>query len=334
MGPLKWGVIGLGFGQHHVRTLVNMAQVDLVAVADRNPDVPGGLEAYAVQYGVRAYRDGIKMIENEELDAVSLCVSPRSREAPLELAVSRGIPVVVEKPWASDLSQARRLADLCRGQRVMVAFSFRFLPAIVKLRELMDAELGKGWLLNGQYVFRWTPPPIHWLWNPENGNGFFNENSCHLFDSVCYLMGRPVTVSAEASNFTGSPSEEAASVTMTFDNGATAALTIGGLGAEGFMDFPRIDLVTANGQAHLSGRHHIWEQLSWAVRGDEVIHRLTAPPETLGRTRYTCAFEHFIDCVEKGESPTAAVEDGVAAVAVAMAVYESARSGKKVDVRL
>ena len=65
MSKIRIGVIGLGFGRHHVRTLANMEDAQVVAVADRSPkllgapDVPGGIEAYAASYGARAYRDAM-----------------------------------------------------------------------------------------------------------------------------------------------------------------------------------------------------------------------------------------------------------------------------------
>ena len=212
----------------------------------------------------------------------------------------------------------------------MLGFSFRFLPAIIRLRALLDGELGPGWLLNGEYLFDWQPPPTHWLWDPQAGNGFFNENSCHLFDAVCYLLGKPESVYAESAVFRGSPAAEVAAVTLRFANGASAALTVGCLGASAFQHFPRIDLVAANGQAHLSGRHHIWESLSWATRTDTAVHDFTAPPEMLGNTRYTDALRHFVECVRTGGAPEASIEDGLQAVAIAQAITESVRTGRRV----
>ena len=341
MSKIRIGVIGLGFGRHHVRTLANMEDAQLVAVADRNPTglAPGRegaerLETYAASYGATAYRDGVEMIECEELDAVSICVSPRSRGALLEAAAEAGLPILCEKPWATDRAHARQLAELCRSLEatVMVAFSFRFHPAIVRLRALMDGELGEGWLLNGQYVFGWVPPAESWLWDPENGNGFFNENSCHLFDAVCYLLGRPVSVMAQATNPMGAPTENAAAITIRFADGAIAALTVGGVGAGAIRQFPRIEVVTANGQARLSGREHIWNRLEWATRDDETVHALLRPPEALGSTRYTHAFLHFFQCLRSGQHPSVGPEDGVTTVELAMAVYESARTGALVRI--
>ena len=178
MSKIRIGVIGLGFGQNHVRTLANMEDAQLVAVADRHPNVPGGIEAYAASYGARAYRDGIEMIEREELDAVSICTSPRTRAALIEAAADAGLPMFIEKPWATNLAHAKHLAQLCHDHEatVMVAFSFRFHPAIVQLHELIDGDLGSPWMLNGEYVFNWVPPDEAWLWDPQNGNGFFNSS--------------------------------------------------------------------------------------------------------------------------------------------------------------
>jgi predicted dehydrogenase len=330
MSGLRYGVIGLGFGQYHVRTLINMEGVDLVAVADQGFD---GMETYSRKYGVRTYRDGLELLEKEKLDAVSLCVSPRWRLPLIQKAAQLGVSMFVEKPWASNMTQALELARLCEQHNavVMTGFSFRYLPAIIKLRELMDGELGSGWILNGDYIFDWLPAADHWLWDINNGNGYFNENSCHIIDAVCYLLGTPISVMAEGVNFLGSPSDEAGAITMRFSNGAIAALTVGGLGVHASRNFPRIDLVTSNGQAHLSGREHIWEMLTWASREGNLSQTYSTSPELLENTRYTFAFRHFLNCLRTKAIPTASIDDGIRAVAIADAVYKSARSGKKIQ---
>jgi predicted dehydrogenase len=334
MERIRIGIAGLNFGRLHVHTLANMDEVTVAAVADRDLAAAGDLPAFAQKYGAAAYADAAEMIEREQLDAIALCVPPHARLELIERAAQRNLPMWVEKPWAADLAQARRLADLCHRHQatVMLGFSFRFHPAIVRLRQLLDGELGAGWLLNGQYLFSWKPPANNWLWNPVSGNGFFNENSCHLFDAVCYLLGAPESVFAETCIFQDSPSAEAASVTLRFTNDASAALTLGCLGVGAFHNFPRIELVTANGQAHLSGRNHIWESLTWATRAATNVSVFSAPPETLGSTRYTNAWRHFIECLRHGHAPAATMEDGIRSVAIASAIDESARTGRRVIV--
>ena len=155
MDRLKFGVIGTRFGQFLVRTLAHLEGAQLVAIADRNPNIGEGLDTYATRYGANAYHSSEAMFANEALDAVVVATAPKARTTIIEAAAARGIAMFVEKPWAANPSHAAQLADICRRHdaRVMLGFSFRFHPAIVRLRELMDGELGEGWVLNGEYVF-------------------------------------------------------------------------------------------------------------------------------------------------------------------------------------
>ena len=332
MKRFKVGVVGLRFGQFLVRTLAHLESAQLAAVADRNPNIAEGLETYAARYGANAYRTSADMFANEALDAVVIATAPKARAAVIEQAAECGIAMFVEKPWASNPRHAQLLAEICsrHDATVMLGFSFRFHPAIVRLRELMSGELGPGWMLNGEYVFDYLPAADGWFWDPENGNGMFNENSCHLIDAVCYLMGKPISVTAEAARFAGRPAEEAAAITLKFESGGIAALTVGGYGANAHWDFPRIDITTKHGQARLRGRHHMWDSLTWAKRGGDTVRTFTQPPEVLGTTRYTDALNHFFECLRQGEQPRATIGDGMRSVAIANAVTRSARSGKKV----
>ena len=332
MKRFKAGVVGLRFGQFLVRTLAHLESAQLVAVADRNPNIAEGLDTYAARYGARAYGSSEDMFANEGLDAIVIATAPKARAPIIEQAAERGIAMFVEKPWATNPDHAVELAALCEQHKatVMLGFSFRFHPAIVRLKQLMSDELGECWMLNGEYVFDYLPSVDGWFWDPENGNGMFNENSCHLFDAVCYLMGKPVSVMAAAAQFVGRPAEEAAAISLKFESGAIAALTVGGYGSNAHWDFPRIDIATEHGQARLRGRHHMWDSLTWAKRGGDTVSTFTQPAEILGTTRYTHAFAHFFECLHKGEQPWATIEDGMRSVAIADAVTRSARSGKKV----
>lgn len=334
MDKIRVGVVGLRFGQFLVRTVAHMSDAQLIAVADRSPMQPDGIEAYAARYGATGYTSSADMFEREELDAVLIATSPRYRADIIRQAGQRGVAMFIEKPWATNTQHARTLIDLCAGFDVpiMVGFSFRYHPAIVRLHELMQGELGAGWMLNGEYVFDYLPPGAGWLWDPQNGNGLFNENSCHLFDAVCYLMGKPVSVMAEAVNFAGRPSEEAAAISLKFESGAIAALSIGGYGASAHWDFPRIDVTTEHGQARLKGCHHMWESLTWATRDRDTTQTLIQPPEILGSTRYTHALTHFFACIRDSQPPSSTPRDGLVAVAIAEAVYESARTGQKIKI--
>lgn len=331
---VRMGVVGLKFGYFHVQTLLTMSDIELVAVADRSADT-----SYVSRYGVKTYKDGLEMLQQEKLDAISICTSPKHREPLVRYAAENNIAMFIEKPLAATTEKASELKAICDQHHAiaMVGFSFRYHAPIMRLRELLvnssDSDnLGSAWLLNGEYMFDWLPPSDAWLWDKENGNGFFNENSCHLFDSVCYLLGEPESVTAEGRNVKGSPSEEIAAITIKFQSGAIAALTVGAVATGAFQNYPRLNLLCENGQAQLQGREHMWESLTWATRGSQETKMLTSSPESLNTTRYTRAFQHFAMCIEKQTKPTATLEHGIRSVALAEAVYSAIRTGEKVRV--
>lgn len=330
--PVRFGVVGFGFGEHHVRALANIPGATIVAVADEHRQDP--LRQAALRYGFTPYVSAAEMIATEQLDALSVCVPPAARRGILQAGLKAGLAMFVEKPWATDSGHARELAELCRDadRPVMPGFSFRFHPAIVRLQELLATDLGRPWMLHGQYVFGWLPPADHWAWDPANGNGFLNENSCHLFDAVCSLMGRPKHVFAAGGQFTGKPAEDAAAITLSFEGGAVASLGCGGIGSGAFHGFPRMDLWAENGQAELIGRDHVWRELRWASKQQPEMRHLSADPEQLGQTRYSHALDCFIKAVRSGGAPPATIDEAVLSVDVAMAVTESLRSGQPVEI--
>lgn len=335
--PLRVGVVGYGFGQFHVKSLAHLPGVELVAVADRRS---AQLGVDAKLYGFAPYRDALAMIDEQRLDVLTVAISPKHRASLIKYALDQGLALFIEKPWASNREHARQLAGFCQSaaRRVMPGFSFRFHPAIARLKSLLGdhAEgLGRPNLLHAQYVFGWLPPVESWTWDEKNGNGFLNENSCHLFDSVCHLMGRPIRVYAEGGRSAGRPMEDSAAITLRFEQGGIASLACGGLGVSGggggLAEFPSLSLFAQRGQAELRGRNHVWESLRWATHDDPATRVLVAPPEQLGTTRYTHAFEHFFDCLRYNRPPTATLDHAVRSVDVAMAVIESARQHRPVE---
>ncbi|QDU70576.1 Gfo/Idh/MocA family protein [Mucisphaera calidilacus] len=327
---VRLGVVGYGFGRFLVSTLMGMPGVRVVVVADRSSAL---LERDAGRYGFASEADAERLFGGYDLDAVVIATSPASRHGLLERAVGCGLGVFVEKPWASNARHARVLASVCAGSSgvVMPGFSFRFHPVMDRLRGLLEGPLGAVRVLRGSYVFDWVPPADGWLWDPEDGNGLINENSCHLFDAVCSLMGRPERVFAMCGDFHGRPMPDSAVITLGFSGGAMASLTVGGLGVSAEASFPRLEVFAEGGQAELIGQDHLWRRLRWAERGDDAVRELVADPERLGTTRYTHALEHFVHCVRSGSSPAVTVADGVLSVDIAMAVTASSRLGRAVD---
>jgi len=341
MGKVRLGLVGLGFGRNYVQTLAAAAEIEglqdlaLTAVAERTKErLQGPVMEEIEKTGAKVYKDCASMVEGEQLGGIILAVSPKFRAEVMTVAAEAGLPMLVEKPFAGSVEHGLQLKGIAAKHQaiVMTGFCMRYFPAMVKLRELLDGELGAGWLVSGELTMSWCPGAgKHWMWD-ELGGGFFNENTVHLFDGICYLMGKPVAVHAEGRAFRSSPRADGAVLTISFENGSAACLMCGGVGSAGFDQEPRLNVVTENGQAILSGADHMWDTVRWSARDASNVQSFSSerPPKP-SIVRYSLA--HFGECVRTGAKPTCGIEEGLTATALAMATYESIEKGKTVRVR-
>jgi predicted dehydrogenase len=132
--PLKLAVIGVGaLGRHHARLLGEMADVELVAVADPN-EAQGRQVAEACRTAwVADYRE---LLAARKVDAVSIVVPTALHRRVAEEFLTRDIPVLVEKPIAPKVADGAALAALAeeRGTVLQVGHIERFNPAFRALQ--------------------------------------------------------------------------------------------------------------------------------------------------------------------------------------------------------
>lgn len=96
---LKVGIIGTGWiAESHIESYKRMPDVEIVAGADL---IPGKAEKFFKRYGVenvRLYPSHKEMLENEELDAVSVCTYNMTHAECTIDALNKGVNVLLEKP--------------------------------------------------------------------------------------------------------------------------------------------------------------------------------------------------------------------------------------------
>ncbi len=141
MKKLKAAVIGVGnMGRHHARIYSKLSQTNLIAIADINEKIS---KALAKKYRCRFYTDYKKMLDEEELDVVSIA-TPTSLHYKIALdCIKRKINVLVEKPIASTLGQAEIMINEAKKQDVtlMVGHIERFNPAVRKIKDMVARGL-------------------------------------------------------------------------------------------------------------------------------------------------------------------------------------------------
>ena len=144
---LKIGIIGTGWiAEAHIESYKRMKDVKVVAMADL---IPGKAEKFAARYGIegcRFYPDHKSLLDNEELDAVSICTY-NTQHAPCAIyALEKGVNVLLEKPMCVTTEEAVEImrAEKKSGKVLSIGFQPRFDENMQMIKKIVDSGvLGK-----------------------------------------------------------------------------------------------------------------------------------------------------------------------------------------------
>jgi predicted dehydrogenase len=207
-------VIGAGsWGRNHVRTIAALPDAELAAVCDVDPQ---RLQQVERQYPTTRVTQ--KVTEALEVaDGVVVAVPAVLHAEVATAAIERGLPVLVEKPFALASDEARRVAELAdrTGVPVVAGHLLLFHPALVRLREMVTAgELGQVFYLYSQRVNLGQVRP------DENALWSFGP---HDVSVALYLLGeRPGGVAARGQSYLQPGIEDVVFLTLEFGSGAMA----------------------------------------------------------------------------------------------------------------
>ena len=209
---LKIGIIGTGWiAEAHMDSYLRMPDVEIVAGADL---IPGKAEAFFKRFGlenVRCYPSHKEMLDNEELDAVSVCTYNRQHVPCAKYALEKGVHVLLEKPMCVTLEEA---VDLCRtekasGKVLSIGFQPRFDANMKMIKKIVDSgELGDIYYIQtGGGRRRGIPTPFGTTFIEEQtaGLGALADIGCYSLDMVLNAIGypKPLTVTGYKSDFFG-----------------------------------------------------------------------------------------------------------------------------------
>jgi UDP-N-acetylglucosamine 3-dehydrogenase len=189
---IRVGVIGCGsWGRNHARVYKQLPGAELGGVADLNPAVAKEIgDMYRVPY----YADPDKIVSDPDIQLISIC-TPTITHADLGLkALEEGKDVLVEKPMANSVDEARALIRAAEKhhQLLTVGFVERFNPAVREVyKQVGDGRIGKVILAHSKRVSR-SPGRI-------GDVGVVKDLAIHDVDIINHLMGvMPESISAFA----------------------------------------------------------------------------------------------------------------------------------------
>ena len=209
---IKVGIIGTGWiAEAHVVNYLKCPDVEIVAAADL---VDGKAEKFCKDNGiegVRLYPDHKSMIDNEELDAVSVCTYNRTHAECSIYALEHGVNVLLEKPMCVTLEEAVEIckAEKKSGKILSIGFQPRFDENMKMLKKVVETgELGDIYYIQtGGGRRRGIPTPYgtSFIQDDTAGLGALADIGCYSLDMVLNAIGypKPLTVSGYTSDFFG-----------------------------------------------------------------------------------------------------------------------------------
>lgn len=247
--PIRWGISSTGDIAHSfARALGRVPDAQLVAVGSRTQ---ARADAFAAAHGgIRAHSSLEAMLDSTDIDVVYIA-SPHSEHCRQALqAVAAGKHVLVEKPFGLSAAEANEVFEAAAdaGVFVMEALWSRFLPAHVRLRELVaEGAIGEVRSVEASFGFPFPHQPEHRLLNAALGGGALLDLGIYAVNTAMQLLGPPDEVVATAA-FGPTGVDVNTAVALRFPGGAvaTARCSLSALdpctarvvGTEGFIELP------------------------------------------------------------------------------------------------
>jgi predicted dehydrogenase len=253
-------------------------------------------------------------------------------------AAARGLHVLVEKPIEVTSEAADRLIAACAraGVRLGVLFQDRTRPSFNVLHDLLVAG-GIGQPLLASARVKWFRPESYYsesswrgTWALDGGGALMNQG-IHTLDLLIWLFGPVRRVMAQAATLVHRIEvEDTALALLEFENGARASFEATTIAKPGY---PRqVEVTTTTGTVRIEGERVVAADLETAhpeLLADESpsTSQGSASPVVANVEGHRALVENFVRAIQSGRAPLC---DGAAArvsVAVAQAIYASARTG-------
>ena len=328
---LRAGLVGLGMmGRHHARILSSLDGVELVAVSD-----PMG-DPHSVAGGRTLFSSVTDLIKEGIDYAMVAAPTAFHEELALELAEA-GIHALIEKPLAVDTPAAQKIFEAfhSRGLIGAVGHIERYNPALQQLRSRLDAgQLGAVYQITTR---RQGPFPARIA-----DVGVVKDLATHDIDSTAWVARSAfISVSAQTAHKSGRPHEDMVAVVGQLENGIITNHLVNWLtpfkerltivtGERGALV---ADTLTADLTFYANASVDTeWDSVA-AFRGvseGDVIRYAFAKPEPL-RVEHE-AFRDAVLGLPDAFERIVTMEQGLATVAVAGAILESASTKKVVKI--
>ena len=222
---IRWGILGTGYvAREFARGLSFLADAELLAVGSRTST---SAQQFAREFKVpHWYQSYDELVSNKEIDIVYIATPANRHRDDSVLCLQAGKSVLCEKPFALNALQAKEIIDLARQQKLfcMEAMWMRFLPAIQKVKELIDSgTIGQIRMINADFGYLVKFDNNSRFFRPELGGGALLDFGVYCLSLAFLLLGNPAKIQSQA--FIGKTGvDEQSAITLSYPQGELAIL--------------------------------------------------------------------------------------------------------------
>ena len=334
-GPiLRVAIMGLGsYGTRVAEAMQSCTKAKLVGVIS---GTPSKITAWQSKYNIPAkncynYENFDKIKDNPDIDAVYV-ITPNALHHDQVIRVAKaGKHVISEKPMAINAKEGQEMVDACKKAKVklLVGYRMHFEPHTLEIIRMRKAgEFGKILFFQGLTGFT-IGDPTQWRLNKQlAGGGSMMDIGIYSINGSRYMIGEdPIWVSAEETKTNHEKFKEGVDETIQFQLGFPSGAVASCLSTYNMNNLDRFFL---NGSA---GYAELWPSTGYGpIKGRTNKGELNQPVVT----HQTVQMDEMSGILLGGAQPVVPVdgEEGVKDLKIIDGIYESIRTGKRVDLHL
>ena len=341
---MKYALIGCGrISTNHINPSINN-DLEIIAVCDIVPEqMENLLKKHSLEEAkdIKRYTDFKKMIDENELDLVSIATESGKHAEIALYCIEHGIHVIIEKPMAMSMQDADAIIQKAEEYNVKVSACHqnRFNVAVQKMRQALEqGRFGK--ISHGSIHVRWnrnqeyyTQAPWRGTWK-QDGGALMNQ-CIHGIDLLRWMMSDEID---EVYGVTKQQfhhyleAEDVGMAVVKFKNGAVATI-------EGTTNvYPQnleetLYLFGENGTVKLGGKStnniDVWE-FADETDVDLLNKGLEEATSNVYGNGHTSLFADMIDAINKDRTPYVDAYAGRRALELVLAIYKSQKTGEVV----
>jgi len=330
MKTVNMGMIGCGgISSSHIAAYRSLtSKIKVVAVCDAIEE-----KAKAAMKNVGAeihYIDYSKLLERSDIEAVDICL-PHDLHSPVAVAATEhGKHVLCEKPMARSLEEADAMIAAAErnGVKLQIGENFRFIPEVVKARQLIrDGSIGEVFLAKTDCVgFPTDLAPSVWKLDASRvGGGVVIDSGIHFVDIMRWIVGEVSSVTAQLNRRVRKEisGEDTGCLIFKHTNEAISMLTLTWAAKRPFGEY--LFKVYGSHGTIVSGEGGV--QVLRDDKPNEVSKIDIEPKDS-----FRAEIEHFADCITHDTQPLMNGKEARRDLELVIAAYRSAKTGETVRV--